>query len=67
MPTYIVKKIRSVTKERQISRYITRIVEKDLLTSPTAPDPVESFFALRKHLPKLSYKAIKRAIEKGRT
>lgn len=67
MPEYIVDKLRKMIPERQMSRYITRLVEADQLNPAATRDPIKAFLALRKRAPKLSMKAIKRAIEKGRT
>lgn len=68
LPGYIYKRLRKTVPSRGISQFVTKTLEEKLLTiTKQTEDPVESFFALRETMPKLSTKDILKAIRKGRT
>ena len=66
MPRYIYEQLAAKLGKREVSGFIADAVEERLLGEATE-DIVEAFIAMRQRLPKVSTKAIKEAMEKGRT
>lgn len=66
LPGYIYKRLRKTVPSRGISQFVAKSVERELM-SIKKEDPIESFFELQDHFPKLTMKQILKAIRKGRT
>lgn len=66
LPEYLYKKIIDSVPPRKVSSFIASIVEEKIICGDNRCDPIEDFLNLRKELPKMTFKAIKKAIEKGR-
>lgn len=65
LPKHIADYLAVKLGNRQVSGFIAKAVEEKILRD-TSIDPVEEFIAMRKQLPKISYKAIRAAMVKGR-
>ena len=66
LPIYVQQRLVKIVPDRQISNFITQIIEEKLLTMETSGDPIEDFFAYRGKLPQKNTKQILAAIHKGR-
>ena len=67
LPNYIYERLVKQVPERQVSRFVAGVLEEKLLASlGKSNDPVDDFLEMRKKVPKLSYKKIREAINKGR-
>lgn len=67
LPSYIYGRLIKQVPERQISRFVADVLEEKLLASLIkSRDPIDDFLEMRKKVPKLSYKKIREAINKGR-
>lgn len=66
LPGYIYKRLRKTIPSRGISQFVAKTVEKELMDMK-AEDPIQGFFELQNHFPKLTTKQILNAIRKGRT
>lgn len=64
LPDYIYEELAQQMPAGQVSRFVARAVEKELMELET--EPVEEFIALREKLPKKTKREIIRAIRKGR-
>ena len=65
LPAYIYEQLTLLVRPRQISRFVTHAVEKQLLEEKTG-NPIHEFTSLRHKLPKFTRKHILAAIQKGR-
>lgn len=67
LPGYIYEKLVKQVPERQVSRFVANVLEKELIIQKEQTiDPIKDFIDLRKKLPKMSDKKIFAAIRKGR-
>jgi hypothetical protein len=66
LPPHITDYLSAKVGKREVSKYITIALEEKMLRD-TVDDPVETFIAMRKNVPKISDHAIRAAIVKGRT
>lgn len=67
LPGYIYEKLVKQVPERQVSRFVANVLEKELIMQKEQTiDPIKDFIDLRKKLPKMSDKKIFAAIRKGR-
>lgn len=67
LPNYIYQRLVKTVPERKVSSFVARVLEEELLVSIEKPiDPIDDFLEMRKKVPKLSYKKIREAINKGR-
>ncbi|MEK7497451.1 MAG: hypothetical protein AAB656_00860 [Patescibacteria group bacterium] len=68
MPNNVYEQLLELAGKGKVSKFITEATEAKLLDERVSlkRDPVESFLALGKYMPKLTVRQIKAAINKGR-
>lgn len=67
LPNYIYQRLVKTVPERKVSSFVAAVLEEKLLASlGKSSNPIDDFLEMRKNVPKLSYKKIREAINKGR-
>ena len=66
MPTYLYRQVAKIAPPRMVSDFVSRAVEKQLLETTAAVDPVDDFLAQRQKLPKFTARQVRNAIASGR-
>lgn len=65
IPRYLHEDLKSLVKKREVSKFVAKAVEKQLLEEKVGKT-TDEFISLRKKLPKFSRNKILTAIKKGR-
>ncbi len=67
LPKYIYEELSSLISKRQLSNFVTTVIEERILEHKSqTKDPISHFFSLREKTPKVSDTEILAAIKRGR-